>query len=601
MLSYDKDDFESRCADCNPNYLREEDPHIKVKTLAWVARQFPFLKLYFGASVLLVSPIMHNIREGEKEKEDKTIHAKTVEFMNKVLELQNHLVEKINEAVVRLKVGLLDKNRLDSQVVSDKELGDQGGVGGSGGGGDSNYSLLLEEGVREVFPKLSFELQVLVQGQGDEIPPDDEEGGGGAQDGRTLSEEERAFDEKYAHLMMDDHGPVEENKPVTASRISPRSVQRLSKSIENLSIFFEALKAEGYEKRIPVMRRDQIVMNVRDGCYYIRDIMKNIDPGNQDAAQLLKKSEELLNSTRDSIQRVEVIEEDINVEEENVEVPLYEVHSILVTLSSSYMVQLAGLVDLIAAKHKSNRGSLVKTDQIDGTKKIVHNIDGAISTMIRNSRNIKLESPKIPMALRDVMSVNINSAIGEINRLKRSQLIIQSCQHPNDLKIYLNQVARYILERKLIVPLQNINTTLKKTQTFVDDNKYAIWKADGEEQMSSSIFGQMDVPRMSINQIPQTPALGDQYRRLDLRPSGPARPRVPPENPGPEPAAARAHQFRRLRGPDQPARGRRPGTAPCLFRAGQGKQHHFRSGEPGKYPARDRQLHGPVDLPDPRA
>ena len=71
-----------------------------------------------------------------------------------------------------------------------------------------------------------------------------------------------------------------------------------------------------------------------------------------EAAQLLKKSEELLNNTRDSIQRVEVIEEDINVEEENVEVPLYEVHSILVTLSSSYLVQLAGLTDLIAQKHK---------------------------------------------------------------------------------------------------------------------------------------------------------------------------------------------------------------------------------------------------------
>jgi len=101
------------------------------------------------------------------------------------------------------------------------------------------------------------------------------------------------------------------------------------------------------------------------------------------------------------------------------------------------------------------------------------------------------------------MSVNINAAIGEINRLKRSQLIIQSCQHPNDLKIYLNQVARHILEKKLIVPLQNISGTLKKTQTYVDDSKYAIWKADGDEQMSSSIFGQMDVPKIGIEDVPR--------------------------------------------------------------------------------------------------
>ncbi|MBW7997797.1 MAG: hypothetical protein FVQ81_14740 [Candidatus Glassbacteria bacterium] len=502
LLNYEKDDFENRCADCNPNYSRDQDPHIKVKNYSWVARHFPFLKMYFGACALLVSPIMYNIREGEKEKEEKTIHEKTVEFMNKVLELQNYLVGQIEASVERFNVSALDKNRLESQLVSDKEID---GVSGAGGdSGDSNYSRLLEEGVREVFPKLSFELQVLVQEQGDELPDEDGESGGGSDDGRALSNEERAFEEKYAHLMTDDHGPAEEEKPAptTTSRISPRSVQRLSKSIENLSIFFDALKAEGYEKRIPVMRRDQIVMNVRDGCYYIRDISRNLDPEKQDTARLLKKSEELLEKTRTSIQRVEVIEEDINVEEENVEVPLYEIHSILVTLSSSFMVQLTGLVDLIAQKHRSNRGSLIKTEQIDGTKKFVHHIDSAINTLIRNSRNIKLESPKIPMALRDVMSVNINAAIGEINRLKRSQLIIQSCQHPNDLKIYLNQVARYILEKKLTVPLQNINTTLKKTQTFVNDKQYAIWKADGEEQMSSSIFGQMDVPKIAIANVP---------------------------------------------------------------------------------------------------
>ncbi len=503
VLNFDKDDFESRLAESNPNFSREHDPNVKIKSFSWVARRFPFLKAYFGGCMLLVSPIMHNIRLGEEDKEDKTIHVRTVEFMIKVLELQDHLIEKINESVERFNVSALDKKRLESQVVSDVEREAAGG----GEGGDSNYSLLLEEGVREVFPKLSFELQVLVQDQGDELPDDNGEGGGGGggQDGRTLSEEERAFDDKYSHLMMDDHGPAGEETPAppAGSKISLRSVQRLSKSIENLSIFFDALKAEGYDRRIPVMRRDQIVMNVRDGCYYIRDIVKSLDPEKNDAAQLLKKSEELLNNTRDSIQRVEVIEEEINVEEENVEVPLYEIHSILVTLSSSYLVQLTGLTDLIAQKHRANRGSLVKTDQVEGTKKIVTNIDKAVSTLIGNSRSIKLESPKIPMALRDVMSVNINAAIGEINRLKRSQLIIQSCQHPNDLRIYLNQVARHILEKKLIVPLHNISSTLKKTQTYVDDSKYAIWKANGDEQMSSSIFGQMDVPRIGIGDVPR--------------------------------------------------------------------------------------------------
>ncbi len=504
ILNFDKDDFESRCADCNPNFSREQDPFVKIKSFSWVARRFPFLKAYFGGCLLLVSPIMHNIREGENEKEDKTIHARTVEFMNKVMELQEHMLKKISEAVERFDVSVLDKKRLESQVVSDVEREDDLAEGG--GGGYTNYTLLLEEGVREVFPKLSFELQVLVQNQGDELPEElGEDGGGRGQDGRALSEEERAFDEKYAHLMTDDHGPAgEQDAPAPAgSRINPRSVLRLSKSIENLSIFFDALKAEGYEKRIPVMRRDQIVMNVRDGCYYIRDIMKSLDPDKNDAALLLKQSEELLDKTRESIQRVEMIEEEINVEEENVEVPLYEIHSILVTLSSSYLVQLNGLMGLIAQKHRTNRGSLVKSDQIDGTRKIVQHIDNAVSTLIRNSRSIKLESPKIPMALRDVMSVNINAAIGEINRLKRSQLIIQSCQHPNDLRIYLNQVARYILEKKLIIPLQNILGTLKKTQTYVDESKYAIWKADGNEQMSASIFGQMDVPKIGIGDVPK--------------------------------------------------------------------------------------------------
>ena len=494
IQNYEKKDFEARCTDCNPNYKREEDDHVRIKNAAWVCNRFPFLKMYFGACMLLVSPIMFNILEGEREKEEKTISQVTAAFMDRVLKLERYLLGRIEEALKRLEASILDKNRVEAQFI---EGGAGGGDGGRAGG---SYSLMLEEGVREVFPKLNFELQVLV-GEGGGVH--DDESVPTTTDGRALTEEERAFDEKYSHLMMD-HQPdaTQEEAPVNANRVSVRSVNRLARSIENLAMLFEKLKAEGYERRIPVMRRDQIVMNIRDACYYIRDILANLAPSNEDAAQLLKKSDELLENTRESIQRTEVIEEAINVEEENVEVPLYEIHSILVTLSSSYMVSLNGLIDLIAQKHKTSRGGLIKGDQIGATKKLVDHIDSALGCLIRNSHNIRLESPKIPMALRDVMSVNITAAIGEINRLKRSQLIIQSCQHPNDLRIYLNQVARQVLERKLIVPLQNISSTLKKVPTFVDDNQYAVWKPDGEEQMSSSIFGQMDVPALPISNVP---------------------------------------------------------------------------------------------------
>ncbi|MFH1068178.1 MAG: hypothetical protein V1794_01035 [Candidatus Glassbacteria bacterium] len=496
ILSYEKKDFEARCAECNPNYLREKDENVKIKNYAWVCYRFPFLKMHFGACSLLVSPIMFNILEGEREKEEKTIGNVTADFMNRVLEIERYLIGRIEEALRRLAVSILDKNRVEAQFIE----ATQGGNGGGGGVGSGNYSLMLEEGVREVFPKLNFELQVLV---GDAVP--DEDSPPATVDGRSLTDEERALDEKYAHLMMDhEPGAAEAQEPAAnAIRVSARTVNRLARALENLSMLFEQLKADGYEKRVPVMRRDQIVMNIRDACYYIRDILRGIAPDNNEALQLLKKSEDLLEKTRDSIQRTEVIEESVNVEEENVEVPLYEIHSILVTLSSSYMVSLSGLIDLIGQKHKASRGSMVKVDQIDGTRKIVDHIDSALGCLIRNSHNIRLESPKIPMALRDVMSVNITAAIGEINRLKRSQLIIQSCQHPNDLRIYLNQVARQILERKLIVPLQNISSTLKKAPTFVDDKQYAIWKPDGEEQMSSSIFGQMDVPTLSLNDVPR--------------------------------------------------------------------------------------------------
>jgi hypothetical protein len=251
------------------------------------------------------------------------------------------------------------------------------------------------------------------------------------------------------------------------------------------------------------MRRDQIVSNIRDACYYIKDIVKNLDPESKDAAALLRKTDELLQKTRDSIQRTEIIEEKVNVEEENAEVPMYEIHSILVTINSSYMVTLKGLIDLITQKHKTSRGGLVKVDQIDASRKILDNIESAFNTLIRNSREIKLESPKIPMGLRDVMSLNITSTIGEINRLKRCQLIIQSCQHPNDLRIYLNVIARQVLESKLMVPLQNIQISLKKCQTFMDENQYPIWRPDGEDKMSSSIFGQMDIPQLAINDVPK--------------------------------------------------------------------------------------------------
>ncbi|MBW1696435.1 MAG: hypothetical protein JRK26_06525 [Deltaproteobacteria bacterium] len=500
LLNYEKPDFESRCADCNPSYTRETDEHIKIKNYAWVCRRFPFLKMFFGASALLVSPIMYNIMEGERDKEEKTIHKSTAAFMEKVIELEHYLLERIESATEKLQVSVLDKNRVESQMFDDGTRPLKTAL--AAGGGDARYTLLLEEGVREVFPKLNFELQVLVGG----IDENTEEGAGPhGEDGRTLTEEERAFDEKYSHLMTDAQPKpdTEEEAPKGVVRINPRSIQRLSVALENLGVFYEGLKSEGYERRIPVMRRDQIVANIRDACYYIKDIVKNLTPESKDAAELLRKTDDLLQKTRDSIQRTEIIEEKINVEEENVEVPLYEIHSILVTINSSYMITLKGLIELIAQKHKTTRGGLIKVDQIDSSKKILDNIESAFNTLIRNSREIKLESPKIPMGLRDVMSLNITSAIGEINRLKRSQLIIQSCQHPNDLRIYLNVIARQILESKLMVPLQNIQISLKKCPTYIDDNQYPIWRPEGEEKMSSSIFGQMDVPQLAINDVPK--------------------------------------------------------------------------------------------------
>jgi len=499
LLNYDKPEFESRCADCNPAYTREEDENIKIKNFAWACQRFPFLKMYFGAATLLVSPIMYNIMEGEREKEEKTIHKSTVAFMEKVFELEHYLIENIEGSTNKLQVSVLDKNRVDSQMITD---GSRPMEAAMAGGGDSNYSILLEEGVREVFPKLNFELQVLSGGISDELAAGNNAQG---EDGRTLTEEERAFDDKYSHLLMDSQAQpgAEEETPKNVSRLSPRSILRLSEALENLSIFFEGLKAEGYEKRIPVMRRDQIVTNTRDACYYIKDIIKNLDPDSKDAAALLRKTDELLKKTRESIQRTEIIEEQVNVEEENAEVPIYEIHSILVTINSSYMVTLKGLIDLIAQKQKTSRGGLVKVDQIDSSKKILDHIESAFNCLIRNSREIKLESPKIPMGLRDVMSLNVTSTIGEINRLKRSQLIIQSCQHPNDLRIYLNVIARQVLESKLVVPLQNVQISLKKCPTFMDDKQYPIWRPEGEEKMSSSIFGHMNIPQISINDVPR--------------------------------------------------------------------------------------------------
>ncbi|HUU27332.1 MAG TPA: hypothetical protein VM123_05930 [archaeon] len=489
LLNYDEPDFELRCFDCNPNYERENDHHVNIKQYEWVCQLYPFIKMYFGAAVLLVSPITYNIMEGERQKEEKTIHEHTASFLEKVVEFERYLLKKIGETTKSLEVSVLDKNRLEAHFVSAGERA------AASSGGVSNFTPILEEGIHELFPKLNFELQVLVEQLGggsssEDIPVDLDE--------RALTEEERAFDEKYSHLMMDSQGDQE--TPATGGMlISKSSVRRLSEALENISIFFDKLKAEGYERRMPAMRRDQIVTNIRDACYFIRDILKNLDPESKDVANLLRKTDDLLQKSRESIQRTEVIEESFNVEDENVEVPIYEMHSILVTINSSYMVTLNGLMDLISQKHLSSTMGHIKRDQVEATKKIVKNTESVLNTLIRNARNIKLESPKISMGLRDVMSINITSAFGEINHLKRSQLIIQSCQHPNDLKIYLNVLARDLLDRKFVLPLQNIQNSLKKSQTFIDDKQYAIWKPDGEEPLSTSIFGQMEIPVISLN------------------------------------------------------------------------------------------------------
>jgi len=500
LLNYDKADFEARCTESNPNYEREKDFFLKIKQFAWVARQYPSLKLYFGCCLLLVSPIMYNLLEGEREKEEKTISERTAEFMDTVAELIRYLLGKITMGTETFEVSQLDQQRVKSQYVT--EDGAPSALAGGGGADGSNYSLLLEEGVREIFPKVNFELQVILEQSGEGFES------GTVEDDmseRGLTDEERAFEEQYAHLMIDS-GPETDDSPAKASRaINTRSVHHLASALENISVFFERLKAEGYERRIPVMRRNQIVSNIRDGCYFIRDLLQNLDPEkDREVNELLIKTEKLLQETRQAIQQTEVIEEQIDVEQENVEIPLYEIHSILVTLNSSYMVTLHGLIELISQKHLSSRTGLVKPEQIHASVKIVDNIEAALNTLIRNSRHIKLESPKIAMGLRDAMSHNIAALMGEINRLKRSQLIIQNTQHPNDLRIYLNVLARELLDRKLTIPLNNIVGTLKKSPTTTeDDASYSVWRPEGEEKLSASAFGHMEIPDIELNDAPK--------------------------------------------------------------------------------------------------
>lgn len=499
ILSYDKPDFEARCTDCNPAYEREKDHNVKIKQYSWVARSYPILKFYFGGMALLVSPIMHNLMEGEKEKEHKTIHEHTARFMQQTIDLQKYLLSRIHEATELFQVSELDKRRLESQYTSGlADSGEHGPVGAEGGG---NYTLLLEEGVKELFPKIGFELQVLLQDAGD---TGEEEEDREAQAEQTRTEEERAFDEKYRHLMIDSNYNPDE-APSEARKVSRRSVVQLNESLENISHFFARLRDEGYEKRVPIMRRDQLVSNMRSAGYFIREIVRSLSDEQKDVANLMRKTDNVLQKSREALQKVEVIEEQVEVEKENVEVPLYEIHSILVTLNSTYVVTLKGLIELIAQKQLSGRAGLVKVEQIEATKRIADHIEAVINTLTRNSRGIKLESPKIPAGLRDAMSVNISAALAEINRLKRSQLVIQSCQHPNDLRIYLNVLARELLDRKLMVPLQNIAGTLKKAPTTAESGEeYALWKPEGEEKISASLFGKMDVPVITLNDVPKT-------------------------------------------------------------------------------------------------
>ncbi len=499
LLSYDRDEFAGRLSDCNPDYTRENDHHARIRQYAWICNRYPFLKIYFGAALLLVSPVMHNILEGERRKEEKTIHKTTAEFMDKVVELEQHLLERIEAAAKKLEVSVLDRDRAEHQFVAQAGPVPEAAGGDGGAEGARNYVLALEEGVHEVFPKLGFELQVLLEQSGQSGEEEAEVAAELAE--RGLTDEERAFEEKYGHL-MEHHAAEEGQRP--APILGKRSVQRLNEALENIAVFFERLKAEGYDRRIPVLRRDQIVANIRDGCYYIRDILGSLNQQQQqDAIKLLRRTEKLLQQARQSLQQVELFEEKLNLEEENAEVPLYEIHSILVTLNASYLPTLGSLVEIISQKLLTGGSGFVKRDQVEGTRKLVEHIEACLGVLVRNARAIRLESPKLPTGLRDAMCLNITSVLGEINRLKRSQLIIQSCQHPNDLRIYLNVLARELLERRLTLPLANIQATLKKVPTFMDDQTYAVWRAGGEEQLSGSLLGKLEIPTITLNEAPR--------------------------------------------------------------------------------------------------
>ena len=502
-IAYDKPDFEARCEDINQNYEREKDPFIKIKSYAWIARDYPLFKLMLGGCLLLVSPITYYLMLAEKEKEDKTLKESTALFIEKVADLIRFFGSKFESVCKMYQIGQLDMERVKGHYVGDKTT--SGKTTNLFGAEDetaaAGYMLKLEEGVHEVFPKIGFELQVLMTQAGESLEePTEEES---MREESHLTDEERAFEEKYGNYLIDENTDLEASLEEQTRKVNTRSVRMLSESLENISVFYERLKNEGYERRIPVMRRDQIISNIRDACYYIRDILKSIDES-EETNRLLRKTEHLLEDIRTSIQRVEIIEEAVNVEQENAEVPLYEIHSILLTISSSYIVTLNSLIDLIAQKHMASSTSVAKPEQLNASKKVAKNIDSAIDTLIKNSRSIKLESHKIPLGLRDAMTQNITAIHGEITRLLRSQLIIQNCQHPKDLTIYLNEIARAIIEQKILLPLNNITGALKKAPTTQDDtSKYAIWKPEGEEMMVSSVFGKVDIPTIDLNNVPQ--------------------------------------------------------------------------------------------------
>ena len=206
--------------------------------------------------MLLVSPIMHNIREGEEEKEDKTIHAQD----RRVHEQGAGTAKPPGGADQRIG-GAAQGRRCWTRTASTARWsatrsGAKPLAAPAAMAVTPTTPCCSRKACARYFPSSVSSSRCWSRARVTRFRTDDGESGGGGGDRRTGASCPRRSGlstSKYAHLMMDDHGPADEETPPApaGSKISPRSVQRLSKSIENLSIFLRSAQGRGLREADP--------------------------------------------------------------------------------------------------------------------------------------------------------------------------------------------------------------------------------------------------------------------------------------------------------------------------------------------------------------